>query len=715
MNNSRISRRGFLWSTSLAVGAAFAEQRTPIANASASSSGSELDGSLRRVPIQTPEVVEFQLREYLMNKVPALPIAKTASDWSAQQDELRKDLLQNVILRGWPQKWIAAEPNFQHLGTIPSGKGYRIQKFHYEIIPGFKATALLYEPEMVAGRIPAILNLNPHGDQGKQARYKQIMCMNQAMQGIYALSLEWMGTGEMNSPENNHWNGCYLNLIGASAIGLFYLAVRKALDYLYVHPNIDRSRIGATGLSGGAWQTIMITALDRRIAGAVPASGYFSFTSAIERNSDVGDMEYHPHDLFVKGDYPTLTAMVAPRPLMLVYGANDEYGMRAPLQKPTLYDQVKPFFDLYDRGENFTFYESTNPGTHTFERECREQSYAFFARHFGIPGLKHEINVDSQLKTKAELTVGLPSNNLSVFTVAKTLAAEIQYDPIPATAATKLDWRNRSTKLLSSVLRYHPVTVKHAWATYSTRNSRVEALAYRLQFENDLSATAVWLKPTGSPNDAQLQLVLDDDGMRSIPLDMLSYKAASFSGVADLPENSVPWHLSQGRQVLAINLLFTGDSAPEPADGNVEVPALYQYLLSKPDQVANVRDYWLVTRPLSALYGLLLSAAGDRPLGMRVAQLIGAVRWAQHQIKPNSISCETIGIRSQVTTLCAAALEPTLMARISARKAMQSFQYTFENAIPYQQAPELFCLDLGRYFDIRDLMAMAKPAEITIL
>ena len=84
-------------------------------------------------------------------------------------------------------------------------------------------------------------------------------------------------------------------------------------------------------LSGGAWQSIIIASLDERIAATIPACGYFSFTSAIERNSDVGDMEYHPHDLFIDGDYSVLTAMMAPRPTMLIYGAVDEYGLRAPL------------------------------------------------------------------------------------------------------------------------------------------------------------------------------------------------------------------------------------------------------------------------------------------------------------------------------------------------------------------------------------------------
>jgi hypothetical protein len=209
---------------------------------------------------------------------------------------------------------------------------------------------------------------------------------------LAGFSLEWIGMGEMARPEDDltpiakfsrsnyrtHWNGAHLNLVGASATGLFYLAIRRGIDYLCQHPNVDSRRIGATGLSGGAWQTIMIGSLDERIAVAIPSCGYFAFTSAIERNSDVGDMEYHPCDLFSEGgDYSTLTAMMAPRPTMLIYGETDQYGLRAPLQKPHLYDEIKPFFKLYGKEDDLAFYANIDPGTHNYQLDCCQQSYAF--------------------------------------------------------------------------------------------------------------------------------------------------------------------------------------------------------------------------------------------------------------------------------------------------------------------------------------------------
>ena len=45
-----------------------------------------------------------------------------------------------------------------------------------------------------------------------------------------------------------------------------------------------------------------------------------------------------------------------------------------------------------------------------------------------------------------------------------------------------------------TVVRDTPVTVRHEWPLFSDRANAVETLAYRLEFSNDLSATAVWLK-----------------------------------------------------------------------------------------------------------------------------------------------------------------------------------------------------------------------------
>ena len=88
----------------------------------------------------------------------------------------------------------------------------------------------------MSGKLPAILNVNGHGPGGKAVEHKQKRCINQARRGIIALNLEWFGFGELDAPGNNHTNIRLLDLAGVNGLGLFYLEMRRGLDYLYGHP-----------------------------------------------------------------------------------------------------------------------------------------------------------------------------------------------------------------------------------------------------------------------------------------------------------------------------------------------------------------------------------------------------------------------------------------------------------------------------------------------
>src|SRR5438034_10264043 len=221
--------------------------------------------------IQAAEVTAWQLRKYVMDHVPAQFSPHSALEWTAEAKRLRQHLLEAIVFHGWPKEWVNSQPRFDDLGLVGSGNGYRMRKLQYEIVPGFQSTGILYEPEHPAGKVPAILNVNGHEYlRGKAVEYKQKRCINFAKRGILSLSLEWLGYGELFRRENQHWFGAHLDLAGANEIGLFYLAMRRGLDFLVSHPMVDGNRVGMTGLSGGGWQTIVLSSLDERVKVSVP-------------------------------------------------------------------------------------------------------------------------------------------------------------------------------------------------------------------------------------------------------------------------------------------------------------------------------------------------------------------------------------------------------------------------------------------------------------
>lgn len=355
--------------------------------------------------LQAPQLATFQLQQLLRSKVPTLAIPATAEQWTAEAQRIRRRVLDNVVFHGWPREWVDSAPRFEDLGSLPSGKGWKLRKLRYEIVPGFYATALLYEPETLQGRLPAVLDVMGHFvEQGNKVEFEQKMCINQALKGMIALNLDWIGMGELHTKFNEHWFASQLDLVGMNGVGLFYLAMRRGLDYLAASPDVDPNRIGVTGLSGGGWQTITLSSLDPRVLVSIPVAGYVNLQGRLERIPDEpGDLEQNPADFLVGQDYSTLTAMRAPRPTLLIFNAEDDCCFRAPLVKPYVFDPVVPFFNLYGKTDAFQFFQSTLISAHNYALEDQQQASAFFIKHFRLTADAEEIPVGQYVKTYDEL------------------------------------------------------------------------------------------------------------------------------------------------------------------------------------------------------------------------------------------------------------------------------------------------------------------------
>src|SRR5262245_58912126 len=100
MSKSSVSRRSFVqMATGLAaMGAAGLVSDQPLLQAQTDSRNLP---PVLKTPVQTPEVVEFQLRQYLMDRMPKLSVPATAEQWTAEAKRLRKYAL-DAIYHGWP-------------------------------------------------------------------------------------------------------------------------------------------------------------------------------------------------------------------------------------------------------------------------------------------------------------------------------------------------------------------------------------------------------------------------------------------------------------------------------------------------------------------------------------------------------------------------------------------------------------------------------------
>ncbi len=607
-----------------------------------------------REEILAPAVALHELREHIVARVPKPPAPRTAVEWTEASKRLRRDLLADVVFHGWPAEWVQAAPRFEETGVV-EGAGYRIRKLRYEVVPGLFSAALLYEPTGTASRRPAILNVNGHvGAPGKTVEYKQKRCITLARNGVLALNLEWLGFGELSGKGNSHWYAPHLDLVGVHELGLFYLAMRKGLDYLHQHPGVDRERIGMTGLSGGGWQTIVLSALDERVRAAAPVAGFNGMgAKAVARAyGDTGDPEQSATDFFETVDYPHLTALLAPRPALLTFNAEDDCCVRAGMAKPVVEPPARAVYALYGKADALQWHENRDPGTHNYQLDNREQAYRFFSRAFALPPIETDSpEAASEVRAYDELVVGLPEDNLTILGLARRIAAGFSRpEQAPEAARARL----------ARVVRHQPAQVASAWLVASTKHGGVETASYLLGMSDGLRASAVWMQGVSSRADAPATILLDDAG-----------RGQSGSAAAE--------RLNRGEQVLVVDLAFQGEAW-------------------------SARE---TRRLLQNVNGL-----GERPLGLQAAELAAVARWLAARPAPGRPRLEAKGMRSQLVALVAAALEPSLFSEVVVRDGIASLGRLLEQPVEFMDAPELFCLDLYKDFDVPSLAALAAPTLV---
>lgn len=625
----------------------------------AAQAGSDTVAPLLEKPVQSPAVTAYQLRRHMLGRAVKPVAPRSAGEWTRQVQAYRQHLLNDIAFHGWPEEWIHSSPRFVETERIESTQGYRRRKFRYEIVPGFESTAVLYEPLSLTGRVPAILNLVGHDPAGNAAEYEQKRSINFAKNGMLALSLAWPGFGELNQPENSHDFGGHLDLVGSNSLGFFYLVMRRGLDYLESLPNSDPKRIGVTGLSGGGWQTTVLSALDERVSVMVEVAGVGSIETNLARPTDTQEVEETATDLLSDFDYPFLVAMRAPRPTLLVHNEQDDCCFLAPLVKPYVYEQIRPFYKLFNAEDSLRWHENVDPGTHNYQLDNRQHAYEFFSEFFAVPKISKEIPSDAEILSLEEFRGKLPPDNLTTAGLARKLAGQIAREPVPAEGSGRDAWAKSERAKLQDVLRYSQVSVATPWKLASTKRPGLQALNYQFEFSNALGATGIWVAGNHAARDASFTIVLNDKGYKS-----------SAAIVAD--------RVNRGEQVLALDPIFFGATSPDEID-----PA-----------------YW----------ELLVSGSGERPLGMEVAQLVAIARF--FGAGGPKLRVETEGIRAQTVALAAAALEPGLFSAVHSRGGMSSFRYLLDAPVQYRTAPDLFCLDLYKYFDLDRLAAIATGVRV---
>ena len=605
----------------------------------------------------TLPLVETQA--FCASRVPETPVFDSAAEWQAEADRLRAAVLETLVYRGEAAGWRDASTRVEWLDTVEGGPGYKIKKLRFEALPGLWVPALLYVPDELTGKVPVVLNVNGHSPEGKAYKPKQLRCINQVKRGMLALNVEWLGMGQLQGAGFVHYRMNQLDLCGTSGLAPFYLSMKRSLDLLLSLEHADPQRVAVTGLSGGGWQTITISSLDTRVTLSNPVAGYSGFVTRANHLQDLGDSEQTPCDLATLVDYTTLTAMMAPRPTLLTFNAADNCCFTSSHALQPLIDAATPAFRLFDCEKALRQHVNHDPGTHNYERDNREAFYRMLGDFFYAGDESFnvvEIPSEEEVKTAEQLFVPLPERNEDFNTLATTLAKPLPRSvefPTETTAAET--WAQTQRTKLREVVHFEDYDVT-AMQTDTQEAADVTAVFWRLQMDGDWTLPALELTPK-DPSGATL-LVCD------------AGRAESVDQVVQL--------LEAGHRVLAVDPSNLGESVV----------------------------------PRSGLFPLLVSAVGERPLGIQAGQLAAVSRWWDTHHEGQAVTITAVGPRATTAAMVAAALEPTAIDRLELHDSLASLKQVIENNWDANQYAELFCFGLLEAFDVKQLVAMTAPRPV---
>ncbi|XWW45356.1 acetylxylan esterase [Fibrella sp. USSR17] len=331
---------------------------------------SGLFASLAGFSQPNPARPDLRQGAYYSEEEGARRLAETAQTYLTRAAwEKRAKLLRSGLTDGME---LPARPDFAPLKPVRHSlrqlDGYTVENVAFESVPGYFVTGNLYRPVGLSGKRPAVLSQHGHAKL-LDARFQesaQQRCATLARMGAVVFAYDMVGYGD--SKQSEHKLPKALKLQALNGI--------RALDFLVSLPDVDPSRIGVTGESGGGTQAFMLAALDRRVAVAVPVvmvSAHFFGGCTCESGMPVHKRPTH------ETSNAELTALIAPRPLLLISDGKD-WTKNTPVVE---YPFLQHVYRLYGAENRVANVHLPDEG-HDYGLSKRVAAYQFLATHLGL-------------------------------------------------------------------------------------------------------------------------------------------------------------------------------------------------------------------------------------------------------------------------------------------------------------------------------------------
>ncbi|WP_338875284.1 sodium:solute symporter [Spirosoma sp. SC4-14] len=308
--------------------------------------------------LKTPDEGKQQL-DYLAT------LYSDAARWEKRRAELKSCMWEALKLSHLP-----AKPNSQPIITNKrTFNGYTVENVAIETLPGLYVTGSLYKPLNTKGLMPVILNPDGHFGDGRYRADSQYRCAMQARMGAMAFSYDLFAWGEsaLQFKPDDHRRSL------AQTIQI--LNGMRILDWMLTLKNADPKRVAISGGSGGGSQTMLLTALDDRIALSVPVvmlSSYHSGGCPCESGMGV-------HLCGNGTNNVEIAAMAAPRPQLVISDGKD-WTQHVPETEFPFLQRIYGFYGKTDVVKNVHLPQEG----HDYGKNKRFALYDFLAKNFSL-------------------------------------------------------------------------------------------------------------------------------------------------------------------------------------------------------------------------------------------------------------------------------------------------------------------------------------------
>src|SRR3989449_428805 len=292
--------------------------------------------------------------------------------WAKQRPMLKRKLLYMLGLDPLPKR---TPLDAKITGTLQQ-TNYRIEKIVFQSLPRLYVTGNFYIPKKSSGRLPTILYLCGHSPHPLGAKWDyQDRAAWFASNGYTCLVLDTLEFGEVPGVHHgihdlNMWN--WLSL-GYTPAGTEVWNAIRALDYLETRPEVDKDRIGLTGISGGGAITWYTAAVDERVAAAAPGCSPYTLGSQGAHWLASGQCDCIYYHNTYQWDFPVVAALIAPRPLLILSGQKDT--IFPPDGYHEVFQRAKKIYDFYAGSDSDRIREIDDNVEHSdpplFLREAR--------------------------------------------------------------------------------------------------------------------------------------------------------------------------------------------------------------------------------------------------------------------------------------------------------------------------------------------------------